>query len=128
MARRADELDPHPAYTTNTDRTLVGPNAWNTGPPDGLQRVDDILNQRETVLPRLFVDGTAVSYQHSAVSTGRPGAVAGCAAAAVHSREEIPRSRSPMATLAARNDNAPNGQQRVDDILNAVHQYFHDCS
>lgn len=34
----------NPAYTTNTDRTLMGPNAWNLGPPDGKQRVDDILN------------------------------------------------------------------------------------
>jgi dipeptidyl aminopeptidase/acylaminoacyl peptidase len=33
-----------PGYTQNTDRTLAGPNAWNTGPPNGLQRVDDILN------------------------------------------------------------------------------------
>jgi hypothetical protein len=23
---------------------------------------------------------------------------------------------------------APNGQQRVDDILNIVHQYYNDCS
>ncbi len=37
-----DEGDP--AYNVDTDRTLVGPNAWNTGPPDGMQRVDDILN------------------------------------------------------------------------------------
>jgi hypothetical protein len=22
----------------------------------------------------------------------------------------------------------PNGLQRVDDILNEIHQYFHDCS
>ena len=35
----------NPAYTTDTDRTLLGPNAWNLGPPNGLQRVDDILNQ-----------------------------------------------------------------------------------
>ena len=33
-----------PGYNPDTDRTLVGPNAWNTGPPNGLQRVDDILN------------------------------------------------------------------------------------
>lgn len=31
-------------YTQDTDRTLVGPNAWNLGPPDGFQRVADILN------------------------------------------------------------------------------------
>jgi hypothetical protein len=31
-------------YTPATDRTLVGPNAWNLGPPNGQQRVDDILN------------------------------------------------------------------------------------
>ncbi len=31
-------------YNPDTDRTQVGPNAWNLGPPDGLQRVDDILN------------------------------------------------------------------------------------
>ena len=34
----------NPAYNVDTDRTLIGPNAWNTGPPDGKQRVDDILN------------------------------------------------------------------------------------
>jgi hypothetical protein len=34
----------NPNYNPDTDRTLVGPNAWNTGPPNGLQRVDDILN------------------------------------------------------------------------------------
>ena len=33
-----------PGYTQNTDRTLLGPNAWNLGPPNGQQRVDDILN------------------------------------------------------------------------------------
>jgi hypothetical protein len=37
-----DEDDP--AYTAATDRTLVGPNAWNLGPPNGQQRVDDIVN------------------------------------------------------------------------------------
>jgi len=31
-------------YTEDTDRTLLGPNSWNTGAPNGLQRVDDILN------------------------------------------------------------------------------------
>jgi len=31
------------AYSPGTDRTLVGPLAWNLGPPNGLQRVDDIL-------------------------------------------------------------------------------------
>jgi hypothetical protein len=30
-------------YTASTDRTSMGPNAWNLGPPDGKQRVDDIL-------------------------------------------------------------------------------------
>jgi hypothetical protein len=35
----------HPNYNPDTDRTLVGPNLWNTGPPNGLQRVDDIVNQ-----------------------------------------------------------------------------------
>lgn len=34
-----------PGYTPNTDRTLKpGLNPWNTGLPNGLQRVDDILN------------------------------------------------------------------------------------
>ena len=33
-----------PLYNPDTDRTMVGPNAWNLGPPNGLQRVDDILN------------------------------------------------------------------------------------
>jgi polyhydroxybutyrate depolymerase len=33
-----------PGYNPNLDRTLVGPNLWDTGPPNGLQRVDDIVN------------------------------------------------------------------------------------
>jgi hypothetical protein len=38
-------LAPYAAgYTTATDRTLLGPDPWNLGPPDGRQRVDDILN------------------------------------------------------------------------------------
>lgn len=32
----------NPAYTENTDRTYLGKNAWNLGPPNGFQRVDDI--------------------------------------------------------------------------------------
>ncbi len=35
----------NPAYNPDTDRTALGPNAWNLGPPNGLQRVDDILAQ-----------------------------------------------------------------------------------
>ena len=31
-------------YNSPTDRTTLGPNLWNLGPPNGLQRVDDILN------------------------------------------------------------------------------------
>jgi hypothetical protein len=33
-------------YNPDTDRTLPpgAPNAWNLGPPDGLQRIDDIVN------------------------------------------------------------------------------------
>jgi subtilisin family serine protease len=34
---------PNPAYTEDTDRSFIGPNIWNLGPPDGEQRVDDIL-------------------------------------------------------------------------------------
>jgi hypothetical protein len=34
----------NPGYTEDTDRTLLGPDAWDTGPPNGLQRVDDIVN------------------------------------------------------------------------------------
>jgi len=33
-----------PGYDPGKDRTYVGPLAWNLGPPNGLQRVDDILN------------------------------------------------------------------------------------
>ena len=36
-----------PGYNPNTDRTLLGPHAWNTGPPNGLQRIDDVLNSLE---------------------------------------------------------------------------------
>jgi hypothetical protein len=31
-------------YNPDTDRTALGPNAWNLGPPDGLQRSEDILH------------------------------------------------------------------------------------
>jgi hypothetical protein len=34
-----------PGYNPNTDRTFTGPNPWNSGPPNGLQRIDDIVNQ-----------------------------------------------------------------------------------
>jgi hypothetical protein len=38
-------LPPYMAgYNPDTDRTLLGPNAWNLGPPNGQQRVDDILH------------------------------------------------------------------------------------
>jgi len=33
-----------PGYTPTTDRTSKGPDLWRTGPPNGQQRVDDILN------------------------------------------------------------------------------------
>jgi len=33
-----------PGYDPGKDRTYVGPLAWNLGPPNGLQRVDDVLN------------------------------------------------------------------------------------
>jgi len=33
-----------PGYDVDTDRTSLGPNVWNLGPPNGLQRVDDILH------------------------------------------------------------------------------------
>jgi len=46
-----DENDGNPGmapyaadYNPDKDRTLVGPNVWNLGRPDGLQRIDDILN------------------------------------------------------------------------------------
>jgi len=32
-----------PGYNPDTDRTWVGPNPWNLGPPNGLQRIDDML-------------------------------------------------------------------------------------
>jgi hypothetical protein len=32
-----------PGYSTDYDRTYIGPNAWNLGPPNGQIRVDDIL-------------------------------------------------------------------------------------
>lgn len=31
-------------YSPQTDRTLLGPNPWNLGPPNGQHRVDDILH------------------------------------------------------------------------------------
>ena len=33
----------NPLYNPDTDRTMGGPNSWNLGPPNGLQRIDDIL-------------------------------------------------------------------------------------
>jgi subtilisin family serine protease len=35
---------PNPNYDEKYDRTLLGPDPWNLGPPDRLQRVDDILH------------------------------------------------------------------------------------
>lgn len=32
-----------PGYDPDSDRTYVGPLVWNLGPPNGLQRIDDIL-------------------------------------------------------------------------------------
>src|SRR3990172_10955454 len=32
-----------PGYTPDTDRTYLGPNAWNLGPPNGQQSMADIL-------------------------------------------------------------------------------------
>ena len=34
----------NPSYNPGTDRTWLGPENWALGPPNGLQRVDDILN------------------------------------------------------------------------------------
>jgi hypothetical protein len=31
-------------YNPDTDRRLLGPNEWNLGAPNGLQRIDDVLN------------------------------------------------------------------------------------
>jgi hypothetical protein len=31
-------------YDPNYDRTYMGPNPWNTGPPDGKIRIDDVIN------------------------------------------------------------------------------------
>ena len=37
---------PNPDMKSQTDRTaIIGGNAWNLGPPNGQQRVDDILAQ-----------------------------------------------------------------------------------
>lgn len=34
----------NPNYTMATDRTFLGPDLWDLGPPNGLQRIDDIIN------------------------------------------------------------------------------------
>lgn len=34
-----------PFYSPDYDRTMVGPSGWNLGPPNGRQRVDDIIDQ-----------------------------------------------------------------------------------
>jgi hypothetical protein len=38
-----DNSVPNPAYNPDTDRTAIGPDAWDLGPPNGEQRIDDIL-------------------------------------------------------------------------------------
>jgi hypothetical protein len=38
----ADEGDVN--YSMEVDRTLLGPNAWNLGPPNGQVRIDDVVN------------------------------------------------------------------------------------
>ena len=34
-----------PSYNAAYDRTYIGPNLWNLGPPNGQQRIDDILHE-----------------------------------------------------------------------------------
>jgi hypothetical protein len=37
---------PNPNYTTATDRSgPMGPNAWDLGPPDGVERIDDVVDE-----------------------------------------------------------------------------------
>ena len=35
----------NPSYDSRADRTYLGPNVWNLGPPDGKERGADILSQ-----------------------------------------------------------------------------------
>lgn len=32
-----------PGYSVETDRSAFGPNGWNVGPPNGRQRIDDVV-------------------------------------------------------------------------------------
>jgi alpha-tubulin suppressor-like RCC1 family protein len=37
---------PNPSYTQQTDRSgPIGPNVWNLGPPDGVERIDDVVDE-----------------------------------------------------------------------------------
>jgi hypothetical protein len=49
-----------PGYSPNYDRTYLGPNPWNLGPPNGQQRADDIL----AVIDQYFHD-CPLTYSHS---------------------------------------------------------------
>ncbi len=44
----------NPAYTPGTDRTYLGPNRWNLGPPNGRQNVGDIIAARNSFMHDCF--------------------------------------------------------------------------
>ncbi len=45
VARHYGKNSGDPGYDKKYDRTYVGPNAWNLGPPNGQIRIDDVLLQ-----------------------------------------------------------------------------------
>jgi len=45
---------PNPAYTSSTDRTYLGPDPWNLGPPNGRQNVADIIAARNSFIHDCF--------------------------------------------------------------------------
>jgi hypothetical protein len=45
---------PGAGYTAGTDRSFVGPDAWDLGPPDGLQRADDVIGARSQFMHDCF--------------------------------------------------------------------------
>jgi hypothetical protein len=75
---------------------------------DGQNRIDDIL------------DAVRQYYRDDDSSTpGLPPYAPGYT---------LSTDRTLLAGAQPWNLGPPNGQQRVDDILNSIHQYFHDCS
>ena len=96
-------------------RDFLNPNDYFNPSHDGQNRVDDIL----LVVGRYFKDDLDGN-------PGQPPYYTGGSPAYTYN-PDMDRTDDPGSSEAW-NLLGPNGQQRVDDILNMVKQYFHDCA